>query len=62
MSKTVTVTVACKHCGSTVMLKKSNVTDTTSEIGGIVTEACRKCGQTSIYNYRMREGQFTELD
>jgi hypothetical protein len=43
MSKTVTVTVACKHFGSTVMLKKSNVTDTTSEIGGIVTEACRKC-------------------
>ena len=61
MSKTVTATVSCKHCGATVMVEKQNVTDTTNQVGGITTKMCPKCHKTSSYSYEMKNGQFTNF-
>ncbi len=60
-SKSLLTTVACKHCGSTVMLEKENIYPESNEIGGAVTKSCPKCHQTSVYNYVIKGGQFTDL-
>lgn len=61
MGNTISTTVACKHCGATVLVERHNVTDTTSQIGGIVSTTCRKCYKTSSYSYEIRNGQFKDL-
>jgi RNase P subunit RPR2 len=61
MTKTVTSSVICKHCGATVMVEKQNVRDTDSLTGGITTSMCRKCHKTSSYTYQIKGGQFTQL-
>jgi RNase P subunit RPR2 len=58
---TKSVTVSCKNCGATVILELHNVNENTNQVGGVVTRACQKCYQTSVYDYRMQNGQFTEL-
>lgn len=61
ISKTLTTTVGCKHCGSTVILEKQNVYVESSEIGGVNTKSCPKCHQTSIYICEIKQGQFTDI-
>lgn len=61
MSKTVTATVSCKHCGATVMVEKQNVTDTTNMVGGITTKMCPKWHKTSNYSFEIKNGQFTNF-
>ena len=61
MLRTVTATVACKHCGATVMVEKQNVTDTTNQIGGITTKTCPKCYKFCSYSFEMKNGQFTNF-
>jgi predicted nucleic-acid-binding Zn-ribbon protein len=61
MTKTVTSSVSCKHCGATVMVEKQNVNDTVSLTGGITSSSCPKCHRTSSYTYQIKGGQFTQL-
>ncbi len=60
-SKSLLTTVACKHCGSTVMLEKENIYPESNMIGGCVTKSCPKCHKTSIYIIEIKGGQFTDL-
>ena len=62
MSKTLTQTVTCKHCGATTVVEKQNIRDDERSTGGVTSKMCRKCGKQSQYNYRIQNGQFSELN
>ena len=59
--KKITTTVSCKHCGSTVMIVKQNVSEKGNTTGSVTTEMCRKCGKTSSYSFDIKDGVFTNL-
>jgi hypothetical protein len=65
MSKTVSTSASCKHCGGTVIIEVTGLPDDmpshTGRSGGVTSKMCPKCHKTSNYSYEIREHQFKSL-
>jgi hypothetical protein len=65
MSRIVSTTAACKHCGGTVIIEVTGLPDImpshTGRTGGVTSKSCSKCHKTSSYSFEIREHQFKYL-